>query len=406
MGKFKIALVIASMFVCTSMLNGCSNKVSAQTKEKYVAAIVVGNHSCSKGLNFSSKQVRDVIKEVALNYGEVTIINCDGKPSLKDGFSCDIPDQYKNAAKSKLESDAEIKTNNILLRVDSVRAENEEVDTLEALNVAVRSISSAPSDSCRTIIVCDTGLSTTGLLNFSNNLIGADPEIIAEMLAEKHAIPDFSNTTVIWQQLGDCAYPQKELTPSQKYALTEIWKAIIRKGGGIWIESGMSPNESRMYDSLPTVTPINFPDEDPIRFDATKIDLRETIFEEPIFFSEEQVQFKGDSDEYSDSDKAVNCIQPIADYMREEQGFRLLLVGTTAGDTDSEYVRNLSYARANAVKKTLVQMGINDDRISVVGMGNQDPWHIYGVGTSGELAAQNRKVVLMNADSELALKLL
>ena len=77
------------------------------------------------------------------------------------------------------------------------------------------------------------------------------------------------------------------------------------------------------------------------------------------------------------------------------------MTGTTAGDTENNYVKELSTARANAVKRTLVDLGVSESRIKAIGLGNADPWHIEGVGTTGPLAAQNRKVVIIDADSPL-----
>ena len=320
-------------------------------------------------------------------------------------IDCNIPDQYKKAAKNKLEADANAKTVELMRQLTLIKAKEPEVDTLEALRLATRAISSAPTDTEKVILVCDTGLSTTGILDFSNNLFSVDPESVVDMLEEKQAIPDFTNTTVKWMHLGDCAYPQEALTPKQAYKLESIWKGIIERGGGTFVKSDAVPMEAPNYSYLPTVTPIDFPDEEPIRFEVAQIDEKEEPFKEPVFFSEEQVQFKGDSDIYIDEAKALNSISPVADYMNSEPDFTLLLVGTTAGDTDSEYVRNLSYARASAVRNSLVNMGIPESRITVIGAGNQDPWHIKGVGTSGELATQNRKVVLISMDTDIAKEL-
>ena len=80
--------------------------------------------------------------------------------------------------------------------------------------------------------------------------------------------------------------------------------------------------------------------------------------------------------------------------------FTLLLAGTTAGDENSDFAKRLSYDRANAVKNTLVSLGVREERIVTAGLGSGDPWHIYGVGESGDLAAQNRKVVLMSTESD------
>ena len=113
--------------------------------------------------------------------------------------------------------------------------------------------------------------------------------------------------------------------------------------------------------------------------------------------TEEQVRFLGDSAEFADPDAARGVIRPIAEYLKAHPAFRLLLIGTTAGDGDTEYARALSEQRAEAVRQALIALGANPEQITARGLGSQDPWHIPGAGTDGPLAAQNRKVVLLDA---------
>lgn len=403
----KVYALLAAGLIMMCTITGCSDKKQVIAEDTQDAlAIVVGNHLCSKELNLNSPLIMDAVSDTIGNYGFISVISVDGLPSLIAADSYDIPEQYKNAAKSKLRADAENKAHNLMMKISEVKADDSEVDTLEALRTAVRSFASAEEGASRKIIVVDTGWSTTGLLDFGNNLINAEPSAVAEMLAEKDAIPDLTGTTVIWQQLGDVAEPQQELSPGQTLALEAIWQAIIEKGGGSFKCSATVPNEGSVGGSLPGVSTIELQMEEPVKFDESKVETEEISFDAPVIFGEEQIQFKGDSDEFVDIEKALSCIRPVADYMNGHPGFNLLLVGTTAGDEDNQYVRELSYARASAVKKTLVELGISEDRIMVKGLGNHDPWHIYGVGTEGELAAQNRKVVMISAEAEEAVKLL
>ena len=63
----------------------------------------------------------------------------------------------------------------------------------------------------------------------------------------------------------------------------------------------------------------------------------------------------------------------------------------------------LSLARAEAVKETLVDLGVNEENLFSVGLGSvNDPWHIYGAGCDGAVASSNRKVVLLDKESETA----
>ena len=118
------------------------------------------------------------------------------------------------------------------------------------------------------------------------------------------------------------------------------------------------------------------------------------------------MRFVGDSDAFADEDTAIEVISPVAEYMLAHPELELLLAGTTAGDGTTRYSLELSLSRATAVRQVLVRLGVEAERIRTIGLGCDDPWHLHGVGTQGALAAQNRKVVLLDADSQLAQQLL
>lgn len=67
-----------------------------------------------------------------------------------------------------------------------------------------------------------------------------------------------------------------------------------------------------------------------------------------------------------------------------------MLAGTTAGDEDSDYTMTLSKKRADAVRETLIHLGVDESRIVSVGLGSNNPWHVYGAGYEGSIAASNR----------------
>ena len=380
-------------------------------------AIVLGAHSNSCDVNLNSLMVKETVSGAIETFGFVSVISIDGKPDLIAADLYAVPERYRDGNPQLLMEMAHKKTANLLNGLTQVRANDPEVDTLEALRLAVRTLESAPDNSEKVILVLDTGLSTTGLLDFRNNLISAEPQAIANLLTEKQAIPDFSGITVKWQQLGDVHSPQPILTPAQVKKLEEIWKAVIEKTGGVFESSRAVANPGCVGGELPTVSVVELPPEAPVVFDPVDVkraviqpkktvEVSDDVFNQPRFLSSEQVRFVGDSDVYLDPKAAIEAIKPIAEYMAENSSFTMLLIGTTAGDDHNDYSINLSNDRANAVRRTLVSLGVEEKRILTLGLGSADPWHIYGVGKSGELAAQNRKVVLLSADSPEAVKLM
>lgn len=126
----------------------------------------------------------------------------------------------------------------------------------------------------------------------------------------------------------------------------------------------------------------------------------------PNILDEEQVQFIRDQANYLDTDMAVNHIRPIAEYLLQYESVKLLLIGCTAGDVTDESTLKLSQDRADAVKNTLIELGVDASRITAIGMGSSNPWHVRNVGYEGAAASGNRKVVLIDIRSPQAQEIL
>jgi outer membrane protein OmpA-like peptidoglycan-associated protein len=292
----------------------------------------------------------------------------------------------------------------------TVVADDPEVDYLGALSLAVRSLSSFDGYDSKTIVVVGTGLSTTGALNFQNNLLSADANTIVDLLKEKSEIPDFSGLTVVWQQLGDVGSPQQELTSAQKNLLQEIYSGIVEAGGGTFVYDSYLCNAVNEDISYPAVSVVDLPVDTPISFSkdilAESEDDDGESFTTPVVLSEEQVTFVADSDQYTDEESAITVLTPIADYLIEHPSVKILLVGTTAGDTNTDGAVTLSQKRAEAVRESLINLDVDQDQVLALGLGSDNPWHVYGAGYDGAIASSNRAVYILDATSETAQELL
>lgn len=412
MKKLNIIALLTAM-LCVLCVTGCSKTEQPGAEEvPKASAILLGDHANSMGLNLNNLVVQDTVSSAVESNGFISVICIDGEPDLLAANLYKIPERYANSDKAKLEADALIKANTMLRELETVKADDPESDVLGSLRLAVRSLADI-SGMEKTILVIDSGLSTTGVMDFNCNLILSDPEDLANMLEERSAIPNFEGITVIWLQMGDTALPQEPLTDAQREKLTAIWKAVIEKTGGTFKCSEAPANKANSSSEYPFVSPVSLPDETPITFDPVVIEEAteskdDEFFQEPQLLSEEQVKFIGDSDQYIDVVQAEEAIRPVAQYMESHPDMRLLLIGTTAGDKTTEFSLQLSRSRAETVKSTLISLGIASDRIETLGLGSDDPWHIYGVGTAMDdpMASANRKVVLLDADSETAIELM
>jgi len=397
--NFQTPIYLIVLIALVLTLSGCDDTDPYTEQTPVAVAIVLENHANAYAPNLSNPDLASDVARATMN-GFVSVICCDGRPYVVSADRYEIPEQYRQADPKKLESDAQSKANKLLSNLTQVKAQSPEVDTLESLWQAVSSFSMAPVNSEKVIHILDTGFSTVGALNFHNNLLTAEPDIIADELFKRGAIPDFSGITVKWVQMGDVAPPQPPLSYAQNRKLRAIWTAIIEKNGGTLEISGAPPsreiNDSSEY---PEISVVDLPPETALAFDPDEI----------MVFDEQRVQFIGDSARYVDPEAAVAALQPVAEYMIAHPEFRGLLVGTTATGR-KDFCRKLSESRAEAVRDTLVFMGVPDGQLITRGLGFDDPWHVADHDAKGKqierLASQNRKVVLLSADSEEAKKII
>lgn len=399
-------LVLACVITIVSTLAGCSGNGVKAPAEKAAVCYIIASTANSKGLNFNSPLVQDTVYSTVRNYGFIAVVNADGNPEIVHAASYDLDDKYKSASKEKLDMDARSKATNIVLSMQSIVADDPEIDYLESLRLAVRTLSSLNGYDTKSIVLIGTGLSTAGVMNFSNNLISAEPETVVNLLNEKSEIPDFTGITVYSQQLGDVAAPQKELTSAQRIKLEKIYGGIVETGGGTFIYNDIIANPVDETKQYPSVTPVNLPSDTPISFEEVVFE-EDNIFEEPVFLTEEKIGFVADKAVFLNPNEANEILQPVAEHLVKHPSVSIVLAGTTAGDKDSDFTLSLSRQRAETVKNALVELRVSADRIIAIGLGSEkDPWHVYNAGYDGSAASGNRKVVLLDASSERSVSIL
>ncbi|MEM6898176.1 MAG: OmpA family protein [Pseudomonadota bacterium] len=86
---------------------------------------------------------------------------------------------------------------------------------------------------------------------------------------------------------------------------------------------------------------------------------------------------------------AQSRLQPLVTFLKEEDDAQIRIEGHTDAQGSDEYNRDLSQKRAQSVKAFLVSNGVDDNRISALGLGEDVP-----VATNNTSAgrAQNRRV--------------
>jgi len=85
----------------------------------------------------------------------------------------------------------------------------------------------------------------------------------------------------------------------------------------------------------------------------------------------------------------MGILNKVAVVMNENPDWKFKIIGHTDSDGTDESNLTLSQQRANAVKQTLVSLGIKADRLSTIGKGESEP---VNANTSPEEKANNRRV--------------
>lgn len=420
MKKTIISLVLL-LALCFTFA-GCGKPI-----EPVATVLIVGAHS-----NFpyqgSLSNLTDSIYESCYTYGTVTIVVADGEPYVAADYNVKKPKANIDNSKRKMLAEENAAT--IIKKLYSFAAKTPEVDTLSALTIAGDKLN-ASDCSVKKVILDDSGLSSTGLLNFasSQQLIEEDPESIVKQLEDRKAIPNLGGVDVEVIGLGQTSGEQTALTPELKAQLTEIWQAILSSSGAtVTINTTPLKAATESEQSLPAVSTITVikdsltftvPSyieetsvEETMPTEETPVTPAETtvtpVIDEVVRFDETSIKFKSNTAELADKDKAAAALKPIREILNENPDLTVYLAGMTAsvgGDG-----KQLSLERAEAVKSLLLDMGANEEQISCVGLGRAENFlRVNDLDKDGNLveskAKLNRAVFLFGADSDTAKKL-
>ncbi|MCL2528321.1 MAG: OmpA family protein [Defluviitaleaceae bacterium] len=120
-----------------------------------------------------------------------------------------------------------------------------------------------------------------------------------------------------------------------------------------------------------------------------------------------EVRFVGNSAEFANRADAVNAVSEWVAFI-EAQDSGIYLFGCTADTGFGGDGISLSQSRANAVRDLFVnEFNIDPSKVIARGLGHNNPWNrpngISGTASWREdIAASNRRVVIMSADDEIA----
>lgn len=384
------AIVLSSMF----MFAGCSGK-EEMPSEPESTAIVLGNHKYFPMLSLNIPSISSAIYDTCFSYGRVTAFVSDGNAFLAGDYTINEPNvKVDNTKRKQL---AQKNCSQIMSECSNAKAKIPEIDTLLAITQAAKSIQG--SSGGRTLLIFDSGLSTTGLLNFAEqNLIDADPDKIVEQLDEKHYIPNLEGINVVWTGIGQTCGDQTPLTENYKYKLEQLYNAILTAGGAT-VTFNHEPIQGDEPEGVPecSIVPVV---EDSLDINGALPDV--------VKLDETKISFVSDKAEFVSESDAYKALKPIADILIKNTDMKVLIVGSTATDGTIEGCKDLSQLRADKVKNTLIEeLHVNPNQLSTYGAGQSStPFRVNDLDNNGNLieseAAKNRAVYIINSDSAVA----
>lgn len=360
-------------------------------------AVVAGEAANSPTHDYTGEVLSSLLTTLCRQGGHLTLVEADGAPYLLYSEAVAAPDASLTENKQDQIVQAQVTQAAAFLTENAV-PKTADVDFVAALDLAARGLQGQAGN--RVLYAAFNGLSTAGPMDFTQNLLRADPEAVADALEAQGNLVDLSGVHVVLTGLGDVAGEQAPLTLSAKENLQAIWQAYLTRCGAASVTFPGEYSTGQAPAGAPAVTPVPVLQDEPLSFLAQEGGL--------VLDDTSPLRFVGDEAIYLDEAAAQETLAPVAEALRANPEQQVLIVGTTASLPGQEAAcQALSQARAETVQATLIELGVSPAQLTTLGLGfDRDPWHIDDLGPDGrqvEANAQlNRKVVLLDAAGQEA----
>lgn len=396
MKRLGLAFVFIVVLLVLLCLVGCSANIDPKTEkdESRSVVFVIGNHANAPAPNAS--QFEGLLNQLVSTKSAIDVVYADGDPAEIQGGFAVVGSDAANTSRREKENGSTVESLERILGEQT--ADDEEVDLLESIRLAARCLNAYRDDNSDAgrglMVISDSGLSTSGKVDFtSEGMLAADPAEVVEHLDQEGELVDLTGIDIECYFFGDVEEPQQKLSQSDVEQIKAIWKAIFEAGNAqsvVFKENPPLANEMR--EGLKRVSTVEV---------KTEGSFAPSSSEETVILRDTALRFKGDSDDFAYPEEAKDLLSGYAERMIEDKEATVHIIGTTASasaGSDKGYVMQLSLDRATKVKDTLVELGVEADRITVEGQGDEDPDHVDDLDALGllipEKAAMNRKVIL------------
>ncbi|MDR1687030.1 MAG: OmpA family protein [Clostridiales bacterium] len=425
-------ILLAVIIFIAAITSSCSAAAGSDfANEKPVAiSIVIGRHTNQNKISQDAINELSEIVSSAVYSGYISVVLCDGSPvTLPETFgyladSVSFPQDARNAQiyeqrKAKYTQ----KVIDFILDENITKARAQDVDIMSAIFEAARSLArfSDSPEIERKIIIVDSGISTTGTVNFhETNLHGENLEAAAADLIKNNpsAFPNLTGIGFSWLGLGDVAAPQM-LKSEEGEKLALFWRSVLRESGAAFEDNDIRVAPKGSEPNLYIENSQAFPFVSTVVFTPPQIDS-ETGFAAPpavpepeiIVVQGDVVAFMPDSAEFIDITDAERKLKTEAEkinqYLLSGKAEKIFIVGSTAktspDDNYSASAVELSAKRARKVTEVLVAYGVAENNLEAFGLGPHVPAgqrsdEFASSGVFDETAAQRNRCVLIVADT-------
>ena len=282
--------------------------------------------------------------------GSASLVITDGNPQVIGPVRFD----EEKANSVQQEKTDKKKSAEVAEMVKSAAASTPETDLISALSLSARLAASGTAED-KQIVIRHSGVNTADSLPMQElDLVSSDITDLIDQLDAEALIPDLQGVKIHFFGLGDVAGSQQALSKKQVKWLQSFWQSFFERSGAevTFHADIVSGNALTNGHSVTPVTPaegVNF-----------------------VKFSSKKVEFKPDSDDFLDEETARSAIAEVAAQMKEGSA-HFIIAGSTAkvDNPTQDGPARLSLLRAQAVRQVLVDAGVDAERLTCVGLGNE-----------------------------------
>lgn len=373
----RMAAVLAACAVLAGLLAGCSTISSKDgAADEAVATDTALILTQGDGMP-SLTNAEDFLDCVNVTHGgSAGLVIADGSPFAVG------PQRFDQVKKNDIQQARADKAARLELveAVQGAAATTPETDLISAISLASRMLSAGTADN-KVLIIRHSGVNTAvaSLPMQDLDLLNSDPAKLLDQLDAAAMLPQLNGVAVEFYGLGDVAGSQGTLSAQQVQWLKSFWQGFFdRTGANVTFHTDIVSGDA--LNNGHTVTPL-------------------AAAGAPTFVkvSAEQVAFQPDSTTFLDEAAARAALNGLAEQLKGTSAHYIVAGSTAQVDNASrDGAQALSLARAQTVRDELVANGVPADRLTCLGLGNEQT----SVRSANE--ADNRCVYVVSSDSTQA----